>query len=432
MKQKNQSRRQFLKGAASLGAGTVVAGCATTKTASLAPAPAAVAAPVVTAAPAVPPARRVIGANDRIRMATIGSGNRGMPVLNAFLARKDVDVVAITDAYAKYRARGVAACKKKLPDVAEYIRFEEMIEKEKLDAVHIATPDHIHAPAILAALDAGLDVYTEKPMCLSWEDAKAVRNLTLQTGAVLQVGTQLRSMPMYQRARDIVQNGEIGKLLAVRVNRDAAGPSMGSPRVPDGAKPEDIAWDVFLRDTQPYPLDAKRYFMWRHFLEYSNGVLGDLMCHHIDQCHFITGCGMPQRAMCVGGIFIFDDGRSTPDTVSTVLQYAEDFTFTYSTCGANGKYGLVEQYLGSDGTIEIDGMREMHVWRGDKEEVVPSAGILDQPHVDNFINAMRSRQAPIAPVEAGFQAATACRMALMSQQYGEAAKWDTRSETVVV
>ena len=432
MSQKKESRRQFLGKAASLGAGSVIAGgCATgTKTASVAPSPVAPAVVVTTTTPAAIPERRVIGANDRIRVGAIGTGGRGSADLAAFLTRADVDVVAVTDAYTKYRERGVAACKKKLPQVAEYIRFEEMIEKEQLDAVMIATPDHTHAPAIMMALDAGLDVYTEKPMTLTWEDAKMVRDRALETKAIIQVGTQLRSMPMYQKARDVVQAGEIGKLLAVRVNRDAAGPSMGSPRIPDGAQPSEIDWEVFLRNTKPYPVDLRRYFMWRHFVEYSNGVLSDLMCHHIDLCHMITGCGMPAKVMAVGGIFIYDDGRSTPDTVSAVVQYPEQFVFTYSTCGANGKYGLVEKYLGSEGTIEIDGMREMTIWRGDKKEVVQSAGILDKPHVDNFIESMRSRKQPIAPVSAGFQAATACHMALASVESGESAKWDPKSETV--
>ena len=183
-------------------------------------------------------------------------------------------------------------------------------------------------------------------------------------------------------------------------------------------------WPLFLHDTKPYPYDPLRYFHWRQFVEYSNGYYGDLMLHHLDICHFVTGCGMPSVVKAVGGIYTFNDGRTCPDTVSALLEYPEKFQFNYSTTVGNEHFGLFERYLFTNGAVEVRGMGEMSIYRGDREEKVGSKGILNEPHLRNFFDAMRTRGATIAPVEAGLMAATCAHMAVMSMNSGRAAQWD--------
>lgn len=416
------TRRSFLKTAAAglvLGTG----GCAT-KTATM---ELAAAAPSKAASK-----RRVLGANDRIQCGFIGIGSRGGSILDSTLGLPDVDVVAVADTYDGNRESALAKCKKKCPGAVGYVRFEELIEKAPLDAVVIATPDHIHAPVILAALDAGLDVYTEKPMTLTWESAKGVRDRVRATGAVLQVGTQLRSMGMYQRLREVVQSGELGKLVRVWVNRDSRETPLDRSKTPAGANETNTNWPLFLRDTKAYAFDPLRYFRWRQFVEYSNGYFGDLMLHHLDMCHFVTGCGMPARVKAVGGIYAFNDERTCPDTVSALIEYPkEQFHFNYTTTAVNGHYSLVERYLFSKGTVEVRGMGEMSIFRGEedeKEEKVPSKGILNEPHLRDFFDAMRTRGKTIAPVDAGLMDAACAHMAVMSMNSGRAAEWDAASE----
>lgn len=429
MKRTTHSRREFLSRAAAAGAAGALGGCAT-KTAR----PSPLAAKPDRSAPVAKPAsrRHVVGANDRIRCGMIGPGSRGSALLRAALDRKDVDVVAVSDAYDVWLDRAVNWCNEKKPGTGEYVRFEEMLETEELDAVIIAAPDHVHAPAILAALDAGLDVYTEKPMTLTREEAKRVRDRANETGAVVQVGTQLRCVSIYQKAREAVQSGEIGKLALVQVNRHFQSADLVRKAPPEEANASNVHWKVFLRDTKPYPFDLARYFLWRKYAEYSNGFAGDLMCHHLDLCHFITGCGMPDRVMSVGGIYFYEDGRSCPDTMSVLAEYPENFQFNYTSTAVNGHYGLVERYLGSEGTIELRNMSEMTIYKGDIKETVKSEGILDAPHVGNFFDCMRTRAKTIAPVEAGFMAATVIHMAVESEQSGHAAQWDSRSEEAVI
>ncbi len=413
---KRTSRREFIGQAAGIGAIGMLAGCAT---------------PVKETRPPAPSIHRsIVGANDRIRCGFIGIGSRAGSILQSTLGMEGVDVLAVCDTYDANRNRAANWCKKKMAGVRSYTRFEEMLEKEKLDAIITGTPDHIHFPVVMASLDAGLDVYTEKPMTLTWETAKAIRDRVRETGAVLQVGTQLRSMEMYHKARAVAQSGALGKLMSVHVNRDGGGTLLDKSKTPKDATEETTHWPLFLRDTKKYDYDPLRYFYWRQFREYSNGYFGDLMMHHMDMCHFITGCGMPVRVKAVGGIYLLRDGRTCPDTVSALLKYPEGFHFTYTTTAANGHYGLVERYLFEKGVLEIRGMSEMSIFRGDAEEKVGSKGILNEPHLQNFFDCMRTRQRPIAPVDAGLMAAACAHMAILSMDQGGTAHWDAANETV--
>ncbi len=405
------TRREFMGIAVGAGAATLAAGC------------------VRQAAAKGAVSRRAVGANDRIRCAFVGIGSRGGSILQSALAIDGVEMVAVADTYDANRASSAALCKKKYADVKSYVRFEELLEQEKLDAVITATPDHVHAPVIFAALDRGLDVYTEKPMTLTCEVAKGIRDRVRATGAVLQVGTQLRSMGMYHKVREVAQSGELGKLLQVQVNRDGGGTRLDPALAPKGANEQNTHWPLFLRDTKPYAYDPLRYFYWRQFKEYSNGYFGDLMLHHLDMCHFVTGCGMPKCVKAAGGIFLYNDGRTCPDTINALIEYPEGFLFNYATTAGNGHYGLVERYLFAKGTIEIRNMGEASIFRADStEEKIPSKGILNGPHLDDFFACMRSRKKTIAPVEAGMMGACCADMAVKSMNSGEAVRWDAERE----
>lgn len=368
----------------------------------------------------------------RIRCGFIGVGNRGSSILQSTLNMDGVDVVAIADTYDVWRDRAVGWCKAKRAEVGSYIHFEDMFDKEKLDAVVIATPDHIHAAAIICALDHQCAVYTEKPMTLTVDDAKRIRARVKETGCVLQVGTQLRSLPMYQKAREVIQSGKLGPLVLVQVNRHSSDNRLDLARVPGEATEKNVHWKPFLRTTKSYSYDPIRYFNWRQFLEYSNGYFGDLMLHHLDMCHFLTGCAMPSHVKGAGGIYFFDDGRTCPDTVSALLEYHEKFHFNFTSTAVNGHYGLVERYMCAEGTLEIRGMSEMSIFRKEVEEKIVSEGLFNEPHLKNFFECMQTRTKPIAPVEAGMMGAACARMALESMQKGAAAVWDRKTESALV
>ncbi len=409
------TRRDFLAQAATVGA---LAGCTTTS------------ATGPSSAAAGPAVRRKLGANDKVRCGIIGAGGRGSTLLQETLRRDDVLVVAVCDAYDVWRDRAVNWCKEHYPAVGSYHLYPEMLATENLDALIIATPDHIHADAAMAALDHAIDVYVEKPMTLSAEEATALRKRAKDTGGVVQVGTQLRSTDIYKRAQDLYQSGTIGTLAEVQVNRHVGDGLANYNAPPAEANASNVHWDEFLHGTKNYRFDPRRFFQWRLFEEYSNGVSGDLMMHHLDAFHFITGCGIPERAMSIGGIYHYDDGRTVPDTVSSIFSYSEGFHFNYTTTLVNGHYGIVERYLGSDGVLEITGMGVLKVIKRDFENVFESEGLDTRGHIENFIDCVRSRQTPIASIDAGFQGAVTCHMAVQSERTGEAVHWDRKQESI--
>lgn len=413
MRNGEMSRRKFLAGTVMGAALAAASGAAEKKKRGAAKAPAS-------------------GARKGPRLAFIGVGSRGSSILQSALGMGGATVVAVADTYEVYRNRALGWCREKYSETKGYARFEDLLEKERLDACVIAAPDHIHAPAALAALSRGLDVYCEKPMTLDLATARQVRDAVRAKKAVFQVGTQLRSMPMYQKARETVQSGALGKLVLVQVNRHFQGGFAGPREVPAEASETTVDWPAFLRDTRPFPWTPDRYFRWRHYLEYSNGYFGDLMLHHLDICHFITGAGMPAKVQATGGIYHFEDGRTTPDTLSALIEYPEKFHLNFTCTAANEHYGLVERYLFTGGTIEINDMGAMTIFREKFEEKVPSAGILNEPHLQDFYRAIKSRGATIAPVEAGFQGAVCAHMAMRSCLEGKTMHWDPANEAINV
>jgi len=436
MRKRKPTRREFMSKAAALGMAGAVGGCATTgepgEMAEVAETVQPEPIDVAQLEPAPAPERQLPAPGENIRLGWIGVGSRGSGVLRDALKFDGVDIVAVCDAYDVWRNRAVSWCEDHYPEVADYVLFEEMIANEELNAVAISTPDHIHYPAAMAALNAGLDVYCEKPMTLSWDEAAALQRRVNETGAVFQVGTQLRSLPMYGKVREWYQQGQIGDVVEVNVNRHSGSGSIIRKGPPKEANRQNVHWDAFLRDTKPYDYDPVRYFLWRMFNEYSNGVSGDLMVHHLDLAHYVTGASMPDRVMSVGGIYTYDDGRTVPDTISTIIEYPEKFHVNYTTTLANGHYGLTERYLGTDGTIEIQGMGNAKLFRKGYEEEFRSEGIVNTPHLEDFFTAIRTREKTIAPAEAGFMGAACASMAVLSEQTGESVKWDRDAQRVYV
>lgn len=367
-----------------------------------------------------------------LRCGVVGVGNWGSTVLQRLLEIDGVTVAAVADTYDIWRNRALGWCRQKNPKTAEYVRFEDMFQKEKLDAAFIATPDHIHAPAALAALEAGADVYVEIPMALTWEEARAVRERAAALGAVVQVGSQCRSTDLYQRAREIVQAGRIGRVVAVQVNRHIAGASLDDVTPPEEATEASVHWDLFLRDTPPHPFDPKRYFQWPLFEEYSHGIAGEPMLHHLDACQFITGHGMPAKVAALGGAHHFADGRTLPDTLSVLAEFPEGMQFNHITTLANNHFGVEERYLGTLGTLYIRDARELYVFERDIEDTLKSGGLNLNAHIDDFLACVRSRETPAAPADSGFGDAAVAHMAALSFRQGKVAAWDPAAHEVIL
>ncbi len=406
------SRRRFLVRSTALGA--VAALAARGARAGEEPAP----------TPAPAPAPR--------RGAVIGVGKRGGALLQTLLELDHVQVVALADTYDVWRNRALAWCKQKNGETTDYVEYDRLLKKEKLDAVFIATPPHTLAPAALEALDRGCAVYIERPMALTWEAAKAVRAKARETAAVVQVGSHYRSTDLHLQAREMLASGSLGKLAMVQVNHYDVGQALDPESLPKEATEESLHWPLFLGDTRAYPFDPLRYFYWVHFEEYSGGLNGGMLADHLDTCHFLSGAGMPARVMSAGSLAKFTDGRSCPDTVNTIVEYPGGLQFTYTATLTNDRFGVEERYICTGGALHIRNMQEMTIFREDIEENLKSNGPNTRAHIEDFLAAVRSGGTPRATVDEGFHTAAACHMAVLSDQSGRAVTWDAQAETAVV
>ncbi|MFO7975802.1 MAG: Gfo/Idh/MocA family oxidoreductase [Candidatus Hydrogenedentota bacterium] len=367
-----------------------------------------------------------------LRCAVIGVGKRGGALLQTLLELEGVNVVAVADTYDVWRNRALAWCKQKNGDATDYIEYERLLKKENLDAVFIATPPHILASAANEALDEDCAVYIERPMALTWEAAKAIRDKARDKKAVVQVGTQCRSTDLYVRAREILSSGDLGSLGMVQVNHYEAGQPLDRADLPKEATEESVHWPLFLDGTKEYPFDPLRYFHWPHFEEYSGGLNGGTLADYLDACHFLSNAAMPARVMSVGSLTKFRDGRTCPDTVNTIVEYADGLQFTYTATLTNGLFGVEERYICTQGALHIRNMQQMIIYREDIEENLKSQGPNTKAHIDNFLEAVRSNGKPRAPIKEGFHTAVACHMAVLSDTHDKAVTWNVENKHVVV
>jgi predicted dehydrogenase len=294
--------------------------------------------------------------SNRIRIATIGFGGMGMGDTKYAVSIPGVELVAVCDIYdgRLTRAREVHG-----DGIFTTRDYREILARKDVDAVIIATPDHWHADLAIAAMEAGKDVYCEKPMVQKIEDGKRVIAAQEKTGRIMQVGSQYVTSAVYQKARDLVQAGAIGRLTMVEawLDRNTA---MGAWQysIPPDATPSNIDWDRFLGKAPKRAFEPIRLFRWRNYRDYGTGVGGDLFVHLLSGLHVVTGSVGPERIYATGGLRFWEDGRDVPDVLLAMFDYGKqathgDFTFSLR---VNLKSGVPEErfgfrFMGTDGVI---------------------------------------------------------------------------------
>lgn len=420
------NRRQFLNNTGKLAAGVAVG---------------------VTAASA----KRVQGANARLRLGFIGPGRMGFQHIRTCLLKTDeVDLVAMCDIYEGWLNRGLEAAKTKYANAKGYDHYKKLLDakdKEKLDAVVIATPEHSHCRIVLDAIDAGLDVYVEKPMVHYWEEGKQIVEANKKAKRIIQVGTQRRSTDIYQEAAKIVQSGQIGQVTQVRAfwyrNSNDERPQWRY-EIPEGASEKNINWKEFLDPAQERPFSLPRYFQWRCYWDYSNGIASDLMVHQLDATLLVTGAKMPRSVVAMGNSYRWgkqlDPERETPDTWNAVLEYP-DFHLNYSSCFSNEHYMYGEQIMGTDGSVEFEQDRVLRVFPESenvrsKDFEVPEIEVMSEKggyreHFANFFECCRTRKQPNCSEVDGFHGAAAAHMCVAAFQQSKRLHWDEEKQTVV-
>lgn len=388
---------------------------------------------------------RSIGANERIRIAQLGCGSRGqtahMTGVHKHVAATNFEYVAVCDTWKVHREQAAATAKKWFgKDVKQFSNYRDLLADGNFDAVMIATPDHMHTTHLEAVSKAGKHMYMEKP--LATEMDKLVRaydaaKKAQARGAIIQVGTQLRSYPGIVGARELVKSGAIGKISRIDETRNSEKPYWYSYLGRD-VKEADVDWKEFLGDRKMRPFDARQYAAWYGYYDFCQGPVPQWGAHFLDLMHYVVDCGMPESCMCLGGVTYWKDENkfTTPDNVMATWMYPEGFMVTSSNNFGNFS-GNSRKFYGDKGTLAVDnwnaptysadgGPKRDGKIRG-KMEVTP---IPRPDHFLNWLQCMRSNETPHASIDAGFQHAVAVLMAVVSYDTGKKTTYDAAKRTI--
>ncbi len=381
---------------------------------------------------------RVLGANGRINLGLIGAGGRGTSVMGNFQNNPAVQVVAVCDIW----GQRVAAAQQKAPGAAPFSDHRQVLARSDIDAVLIATPDHWHCAIAVDALNAGKDVYVEKPLTRVPEEGPVIVKAARENNRVCQVGMQQRSGKHYLQAKEkYFDSGEIGDITLARTWW--YGNSWHLRKAPPElqTKPADLDWAHYLGPVKWRDWDPQQYYNWRAYLDFGGGQVTDLFTHWIDVVHMFMGKDIPFSASAAGGVYYYRDGRTAPDTINVLLQYPgpKEFTATFEATLAPGITGEAIEMCGTNGRLWIDRSRYEYYPLHAKQpaEVVKAEVIegtsdsLTQSHVNNFVQCVKDRRLPNGDVQIGHRSAQASHLGNISYEQRRRIDFDTTREEIL-
>ena len=408
---------------------------------------------------------RVLGANDRINIAFIGCGMQFLSLVEMFKRRReqrnDVHISAVCDVWQPRLDNGM----KQSGAEKAYRDYREILRRKDIDGVVLAVPDHWHYRMASEALEAGKDVYLEKPMTRTLEEAARLHALVEKTGRVLQVGGSGPATRLNWKINEYIKAGKMGKILwgLISYNRntregmwDYPIPGVGSEHWPHASYgPDNLDWEMWLGPAPKRPFSAERYFRWRKFWDYSTGNAGDLLYHRLGTMCTMIGFDFPTRVVAVGGIYV-QKNREVPDTYLTLIEYPGDYSINMVSCMANATsvpitiYGNWATLQVLEGPAAMDAMgdqrkappgsqrgpRAVAVVRAEKQfieefraandgktevtiEPEPGPGL-----TDDWLDSMRSRKPPVYNSLRGYQVMAAIALGVESYRTGKVMAFD--------
>ena len=373
------------------------------------------------------------GANDQLSIGVIGTGNRASSLMADIAKLRDNHNVAITAVCDVWRPNREAAASRvekwfgKKPFATS--RFQEILAREDIDAVVIATPDFGHTPIMIEALKAGKDVYVEKPMALDLGNANTALALAREKERVVQVGTQRRSEGRWKAAHKFIADGNMG-----HVSRISASNCFNHPRWArdfSDCKQEDVDWEAYLFNRPMVDFDPKLLRRWHLYKMCTNGISGLWMVHLIDAATIVMGATYPDSAVAHGGLYVWKDGREHNDVFHALIDFPEGFLFDWSmslTNAAGSRYNIHGRY----GTMDLDALTYSGAG-GEKGKAIEAGKLTpepDQNHMANWLDCIRSRQRPNADIEFGFQHSVATIMAAEALHTGQRQRYDRENRRI--
>jgi predicted dehydrogenase len=373
----------------------------------------------------------------RITLGVIGSGGRGTLVMGAFQKDMAVRVGAVCDVYEPNLEKALSeAAKAQGGQMPKAIRdYRRVLDDPSIDAVLIATPEHWHARMVLDALAAGKDVYVEKPLCHTPGEGVALMDAEKKSNNIVQVGMQRRSYDLYQEGRGIVAGGTLGAVHMVRswwLNTQLGGQKVTKL---DGA----LDWKQWLGSAPQRPLDPDVFRRWRLYSEFAGGIVADQGAHVFDGIHMLMHSGCPSAVTAAAGR-PHAPGGDTPESVVVIAEYPEDFiavfTINYAAMRYRSRNDQMNHLDGAAARMDI-GREDLRVFKEGAEDApviekrsARGFGYATDLHVANFLECIRTRKPPTAPIWLGFQAALVVQMANLSLAQGRRLRWNATSRKV--
>jgi predicted dehydrogenase len=407
---------------------------------------------------------KIIGANDRVRVACVGFSDRHrashVPPFKALAKGMNFEMVALSDLWNRRRDEGKAFLEKELGGTIQtYRNNEELYSAKGIDAVFISTADFQHALHTIEAVKAGCDTYTEKPLAETMEDNRAVLKAVKESGRIVQIGSQRRSGENYWAAEEFIKSGKFGDIKMVELMWNVNQPGRWRrPELTSILKESDIDWKRFLMNRPADTFDPRKYLEYRLFWPYSSGIPGQWMSHQIDTVHWFTGLKHPNSVVANGGIYQWNDGRKNADTMTVVFDYGQGnkgFQVQFTSRFSNSAGGTKEIYYSNGGELNLDtntispngGLREREAKAmGLQANLLPTmkiegakvatdadtgGDVLTFNHVKNWMECVRSRKTPNAPIEAGYQHSIATIMSNAAYRTGQRVTFDEKTQEVM-
>ncbi len=408
----------------------------------------------------------IIGSNDRVNVGIVGFSDRTRSSLIGALQSQSADlnfaITAVSDIWNRRRDEAKAFLAQRDITVDLYRNNEELYEKSNVDAVIIATADFQHALHTIEAVEAGKDVFVEKPFAETMEDNRKARAAVERTGKIVTIGSQRRSGPNYHAANEFIRSGRFGDIVMVEMTWNVNQPGRWRrPALVSEIREQDTDWKRYLMNRPWEAWDPRKYLEYRLFWPYSSGIPGQWMAHQIDTVHWFSGYEYPRSVAANGGIYLWKDGRENFDTMTAVFDYgpkddpSKGFQVVYSSRFTNSAGGVKELYYSNAGTLNLDtnkitpqgGLTENHARAMNMQpnqlpemdlpavEMVTAADTgtdnMTVNHMRNWMECVRSRRQPNAPVKAGYNHSVANIMVTAALRTGEYVTFDDSTQEVM-
>ena len=371
---------------------------------------------------------------EKVRIAIIGCGAMGRAHTYSLAHNEECDLRVLCDVFVpKYEevAKNVETITQKRPDC--YQDFRRVLERDDIDAVFVATPDHWHPLVSIYACQAGKDVYVEKPVCTTVAEGRAMVETARRYGRVMQVGTQQRSMPVFIEAIRRIREGDLGEITSATAWVGTNGSSVNES-IQD--VPEGMDWDLWLGPAPTAPYSPERYYGFRSFNDYARGgELTNWGVHLIDVLHWGIGQDRPLSVSALGGSYRGDAGSDNYETIEATLEYPGcTVTWEQRHVNAYSNKGYGMKFNGTNGRAEMDrGILTISRPDGGREEIIfpPEQSWADRNHHNNFFHCVRTRQKPVADIEQGHRSTTATLLAGIALRTGRTLEWDAEAERFI-